>query len=250
MKDAKKDLINFIHQLSNRHSTWEVFSDFCEMSALSVSNSVDWRQWKEREKRYLEIIARYEKKEQAIFPAMFASLVQALDDELTTNGPGDVLGRVYHELELHNKHKGQFFTPNNICDMMGELTLSEQDFQDPINENGYITLSEPACGSGAMVLGFCKAMEKRGFNYCDQLVVTAVDVDLKCVHMAYLQFSLYGIPAVVIHGNTLSVQEWSRWYTPVYVLNGWIRKQACGMTEKANAPEPEPPQECQQLTIF
>jgi hypothetical protein len=32
--------------------------------------------------------------------------------------------------------------------------------------------------------------------------------------MAYIQLSLYGIPAMVIHGNTLTMEEWDRWYTP------------------------------------
>jgi len=249
MKDAKKELFKHIQQLGYRHSTWEAFSDFCEVSAIAISNSVDWRQREEREKRYLETIARYEPKEQARFPEMFALLVQALENELTVKGPDDVLGRLYHELELHNKYTGQFFTPGNICDMMGELTVSEQDLQHLINDKGFITLSEPASGSGAMVLGFCKAMQKRGFNYCNQLVVTAVDVDLKCVHMAYLQFSLYGIPAVVIHGNSLTVEEWSRWYTPIYIMDGWARKQTCGITEKTIAPA-EPAEECQQLSLF
>lgn len=171
MKDAQKELFKHIQQLGYRHSTWEAFSDFCEVSAIAISNSVDWRQREEREKRYLETIARYEPKEQARFPEMFALLVQALENELTVKGPD-----------------------------------------------------------------------------CNQLVVTAVDVDLKCVHMAYLQFSLYGIPAVVIHGNTLSVEEWSRWYTPIYIVNGWTRKQACGITEASFIPEA--PKELQQLTIF
>ena len=33
-------------------------------------------------------------------------------------------------------------------------------------------------------------------------------------YMAYIQLSLYGIPAMVIHGNTLTMEEWDRWYTP------------------------------------
>lgn len=67
------------------------------------------------------------------------------------------------------------------------------------------------------------------------MVVTAQDIDLKCVHMTYLQLSLYGIPAVVIHGNTLTVEEWSRWYTPVYMLDGWAWKSQCSMTDAKNA---------------
>ena len=39
--------------------------------------------------------------------------------------------------------------------------------------------------------------------------------------MCYLQLALYGIPAVVVHGNSLTLEEWSRWYTPVYILEGW-----------------------------
>ncbi len=50
--------------------------------------------------------------------------------------------------------------------------------------------------------------------------------------MAYIQLSLYGIPAVVIHANTLSAEEWSRWYTPVYIIEGWIWRQSTGMVDK------------------
>ncbi len=39
--------------------------------------------------------------------------------------------------------------------------------------------------------------------------------------MTYIQCALYGIPAVVIHGNSLSLEEWSHWYTPVYIFDGW-----------------------------
>jgi hypothetical protein len=239
-----KQLIDLIGQLSYRHSAWEVFSDFVEMAAIAVSNSVDWNQREAREKRYLEVLARYNAKEQEVFPKLLASLIEALEDELTMNGPGDLLGTVFHELELHNKWKGQFFTPDGICEMMGEVVIGEQDLNRHIKDKGFITLSEPACGSGAMVLGFCRAMQKRKLNCCSQLVVTAVDVDLKCVAMAYLQFSLYGIPAVVIHGNTLLVEEWSRWYTPVYIMDGWSRRQRCVITERVKvAPEPMGPME-------
>jgi hypothetical protein len=77
------------------------------------------------------------------------------------------------------------------------------------------------------------------------MVVTAVDVDLKCVYMTYLQLALYGIPALVICGDTLLAKEYSRWHTPVYILDGWQWKQECGITTKLIAnqapglPEPE-----------
>ena len=75
------------------------------------------------------------------------------------------------------------------------------------------------------MLGFAKAMYNNKMNYCDQMVAYCCDIDIKCVHMAYLQLSLYGIPAVIIHGNSLTNEEWSRWYTPVYMINGWPFKE-------------------------
>jgi len=55
---------------------------------------------------------------------------------------------------------------------------------------------------------------------------------LKCAHMTYLQLALYGVPAVVIHGNTLTCEEFSRWYTPVYLMNGWIWRFSCGIARE------------------
>lgn len=48
--------------------------------------------------------------------------------------------------------------------------------------------------------------------------------------MAYIQLCLYQIPAVVIHCNTLTMEEWSRWYTPYAfpVLSNMTKKEATG----------------------
>jgi hypothetical protein len=68
--------------------------------------------------------------------------------------------------------------------------------------------------------------------------VTAVDVDEKAAHMAYIQLSLLGVPAIVIHGNTLSLQEWSHWYTPAHIFAGWSMKlRARAIAAPANNPE-------------
>lgn len=219
-----KTIIKNIQWLGQRHSNWQAFVDFVSMAALSISNSVDWIHRDEREKQYLEIVKRYTKEEVDLFPQMFASLIEEL--ERHAEAPQDVLGPIYHELELHNKWKGQFFTPQHICDFMGLVALGEND--PDIEKRGYLTVCEPCAGSGAMVLGFAKAMRQNHYDFQRQMVVTATDIDLKCVFMTYLQLSLYGIPAVVIHGNTLTMEEWSRWYTPVYMLNGWVWRQTCG----------------------
>ena len=221
----RNKILKTIQRLGEVHSVWNVFSDFVELSALCIANSVDKRSdiWDKREKLYLDTIGKYRSEEQKLFPEMFTDLVEALEYELTwRNAPADVLGMLFHELGLHNKYKGQFFTPQNVCDTMGTITLG--DGKSALNEYGFISLNEPCCGSGAMVLGFARAMLEKELNYSTQLVVLATDIDLKCVYMCYLQLSLYGIPAVVVHGNTLTLEEWSRWFTPVYITNGWAQR--------------------------
>ena len=210
-------MLGTIKKLSYRRNTWQVFNDLLEVCAITLSNSVDRTNREEREKQYLETIGRYDKKETDLIAQWFAKLILELEHNSNMRELEDTLGGLFHALELHNKWKGQFFTPINICNAMGEITVNGCD--NLIKENGYITVGEPACGSGAMVLGIANSLLKKGYNPQKHMVVTATDIDIKCVHMAYIQFALYGIPAIVVHGNTLTVEAWSTWYTPMYVWN-------------------------------
>ncbi|MBR7072062.1 MAG: N-6 DNA methylase [Eubacterium sp.] len=218
-----KRLCDSITSISDRHSTWEVFEDWLAMSAISISNTVDWKHAEEREKQYMQIVKKYTKAEVDRIAACFATLIDVLQTEFETNGYSDVLGSVFHGLELHNKYHGQFFTPNHICEFMGLATFngSDPNAAAQLKEQGFITALEPCVGSGGLVLGLCKAMDINKHNPQQELCVTCVDIDIKCVYMSYLQLSLLGIPAVIIHGNTLIVQEWSHWFTPAYVWGFW-----------------------------
>ena len=221
----KIKIIKAIQKFGRVYSVWNVFSDFVELGALSIANSYkDGSElWKKRESQYLNTIGKYNADEQEILVLAFADLIMALEYAVHNGDPSDVLGEIFHALELHNKYKGQFFTPQHVCDMMSEIISG--DVEEAIKKNGYVSLCEPCCGSGAMVLGFAKSMLNKRLNYSAQLFVEATDIDLKCVYMCYLQLSLYGIPAVVIHGNTLTVEEWTRFHTPVYIAGLWHYKR-------------------------
>ncbi len=216
---SKNNLLKKIRMLGSKYETWRVFSDFCELVAITISNSVDKTQWQEREERYLTIVKQYEKEEVYLFASMFGDLVIALQTCADNHKFEDILGKVFHELELHNKWKGQFFTPSPICDAMAQITL--QDCNEIIEKEGYITVNEPCIGSGAIVLGVANVLIEKGYNPSKHMVVTGMDIDSKCAHMAYIQLSLYGIPAVVVHGDTLSLKTWSTWITPIYLLNNF-----------------------------
>lgn len=216
--DHGKELKSLLLANSHRHRLYTVFSDFCEMSALSISNSVDLRNRETREARYLQIVGTYERDEVNRFCEMLGHLVEWLEQ-----GFGDRLGELYMSLDLGNSAAGQFFTPFSVSSLMAELTLV--GMEKTIEQRGFLELSEPACGSGGMVIACAQAMKINGYNYQQMMHATLVDVDATAVHMAYVQCALYGIPAIVVHGNTLSMKEFGHWYTPMHVLGGWSRKR-------------------------
>lgn len=55
-------------------------------------------------------------------------------------------------------------------------------------------------------------------NYAMDCFVECSDVDLRCVHMTYLQLSLAGVPAIVKHQDALTRKLYSVWKTPALVF--------------------------------
>ena len=248
----RENLLKLMTELAAKHDNWRVFSDFVELAAISISNAVEHARAQKREARYLEVIKAYAPDEVRKFPAMLAELIMELEAE-----PADVLGWVFEQLDLGNKYKGQFFTPKSISQLSARMLLGDgEDIRQKIRERGFVTALEPACGGGAMIIALAEALRGNGVNYQQQFHVTATDIDPKCVHMAYLQFSLLHIPAVVIHGNSLSLEEFDVWHTPAHILGGWNwkLKRNRAATDKAAEPSQESPAddeaEALQLKLF
>ncbi len=256
-----KAVCKLLRSCQPRHDLYTLFSDCMEASAIAISNSVDQHHRETREARYLEVVGRYERDIIDTFPRIFAEVTLALEAE-----PGDILGRVFGELELHNAARGQFFTPYEVCRAMAMITIGPREqLIELIERNGFVRAAEPACGSGAMIIALAQAMRAEGINYQRHLHVTAVDIDHRAVHMAYIQLSLLHIPAVIIVGNSLSLECRETWCTPAHILGGWTPKLAAQQTERASvellqnpvftdkpsaAAAPPPAETPRQLTLF
>ena len=72
-----------------------------------------------------------------------------------------------------------------------------------------------------MILSFAKALKCENINYQQQLLVIATDLSDICAYMTYIQLSLYGIPAIVYCGNTLTLESNFKMETPLYFLQYW-----------------------------
>lgn len=205
------DFVRSFNRIASHRHRYEVFRDFVSMAAISMHNAI--RKIPSLEDEYLKIVKRYERDQVTELCGLFAKLVMLLDTE-----PQDVLGPLYMDLELGNTQAGQFFTPHEISELMARLTYGDEL---KTLDKPFITLSEPACGAGGMVLAFVKVMLSHGHDPAKRLWVQCQDVDRTAALMCYLQLSLWNVPAAVIVGNTLAMEVREVFYTPAHYLGLW-----------------------------
>lgn len=162
---------------------------------------------------------QYTKEQAEEFSKLLALLVMVLEEKYQ-----DFLGEVHMSLNLSSKANGRYFTPYPVCKFMAEINFFEVENSGKLQDKELITLSEPCCGSGAMIIAFAETMRKHNFNYQNQLYVEAIDINDLCFMMTYIQLSLLGIPAKVVLGDTLSLKFQQVLYTPFYYLSGVYSK--------------------------
>lgn len=209
-EEAQDEFIKLIESNCYEFQAWELFTDFCKLSAISLYQP--FRKSEKLEKEYMKTISKYKKEMVEIFPKLFAYVVMGLEDKM-----GDFLGECFMSLKLGSKYTGQFFTPYHIsvfmASILGEATGEKEG------------ICEPCVGSGGMIIARADVISKKeGLAYQNIMEVHAVDIDVLCVHMSYIQFTLLGLSAEVIHGDSLSNETFEVWYTMKYIMNAQNRQ--------------------------
>ncbi|MFJ5330741.1 ArdC-like ssDNA-binding domain-containing protein [Pectobacterium versatile] len=218
--------IRQFQEIAPYESRWTVFSDFIHMSAAALHNRCHFVQ--EIEDDYMRRIRRYKKADQKRFPSLFNTLVEGMEFSAS-----DFLGSVFMELELGDQRRGQYFTPYSVGYMMAKLQLADGLPALTSGERDFITVSDPACGAGGLVVAMAQAMLEAGFNPQKKMMAVCVDIDPVAAMMAYVQLALCGIPAMVIVGNSLSMEFRQTWRTPFWMMFGWERKWTREQERKA-----------------
>lgn len=193
------------------HGWRQVFNDYVSLIRLTLSaddsqlpSSQSAQSRGDIEQQYATIAARYSdntdgngphpeaQQPPEAFAASFAELLQ-----LTIETGGDVLGDAYHIVQANIEHNGEYFTPENVSRAMTEMTAPTVDksVEEPVR------VSDPACGSGRLLLDAARAHTNAGMNvHC-----YGVDNDALCAEMAAINLALANTPAEIIHGDSLSL---------------------------------------------
>ena len=187
--DRAKEFEKEFERLAYQHGAWKVWQDFIDLCAISISNVLDKREgiWKEREKFFLSVKDSYTDEDYEVFARLFALVAKALNE----NPEQDFLGDLYMNLNFGDGWKGQFFTPYHVSEMMARMMIGERT-QNEINEKGYVSVNDPACGAGCMLIAFAQAYKAvTNTSYHDSVLFVGQDIDPVVAKMCYIQLRTY-----------------------------------------------------------
>ena len=246
----EKKFIDSFNRLCNRHHSWQVWQDFVNMSASAIANAVDRRPdvWKLREDSYMATVKRYSKEELNLITELLSITTLALEE----NPAQDFLGKMYMQFNLENKWHGQFFTPWHVAELMAKMLVSDET-KEKIASQDYISVNDPCCGAGCMLIAFANVCKNDlDINYQQSVLFVAQDIDSVVAKMCYIQISLLGCPGFVIVGNSLLepvcgstiepiyMRPEDIWYTPLYFTDVWTLRRIRSWNNKLRKEEPEP----------
>lgn len=219
MQDKQKEFIKLLNRLadSGHRNVFDVFRDAvgamaCACEQLSLHAE-------EREARYKSIMEGYGKDERETFAEAFSVVVEGLECRRTS-----FLGPVLEEIGAANVRNGQFLTPAAVSDLMARVTAPDAAARHRPGE--VVTLHDPACGAGVLMISQAEYLVKEGVPPRDIYIVTG-DVDMRGCDITFVELTLLGYAARVEQRNALTMQLMSPpRYTSAYYMYGtqWREK--------------------------
>lgn len=147
------------------------------------------------EDEYLRMVERHQdgqpgRRSIDLMGTMFGELVAAM-----TRYDRDVLGDLFQSAVSHQE-RGQFFTPESLTQLLGELTVDSPEESARCPE---ITISDPCCGTGRMLLDAARRHPNAQ--------VHGVDIDARCAKIAAINLGLRNHYGWILCGNSLSQEH-------------------------------------------
>ena len=226
IQEKKKAFITILDDLDRSKHRQDNFRNFCDMAycAIAKRTALDEEAAENFEARYMEIVGTYSDKDDVRkMPELMSLTTLALHEKGC-----DFLGEIAGEIGALDKRNCQFFTPYHISRLMAEVSL--EGATTTINEQGFISVSDPAAGAGCMILASADYLEDQGHDILYSMSAQVTELSRMTYHMLYIQLALRGIPASVIHGNSLSLEVFESAYTPSAMIfaqkHGYLFKDA------------------------
>ena len=232
--EAQREFVKLFDSMCGKHGRYEVWQDFVIMAAIEISNAFDSHHREARNKIYTARAKKYMQSDLEKFASMLGHIVSGME----ANPDQDFLGDLYMSLELGSSKAGQFFTPYGLCQATARMIGN--GIQDKVAQQGWVSVNDPACGAGALLVAFANYCREQDVNYQNHVLFAAQDIDYTVACMCYIQLSFLGCPGYVVVGNTLThptvsacgdplfpLEQEGRdiWYTPMFFSDVWILRR-------------------------
>lgn len=147
---------------------------------------------------------------------VFQRAMLLLGEEMEREPYRDLLGRVYQDVAgvAGKKALSAVYTPDALCRTVAGMGMDMERVKARIRRGETVSLYEPACGAARMTLSVAEALGELRMG----LRVTCEEIDWTACRIAYINLSMWGVPAVVYHADSLSRKRWGGWKTASLVL--------------------------------
>lgn len=175
------------HEFGHMHS-WDLFKEWLNGAWWLLSGGMEADSDNRRER-----LDKFTKKQGEALGTLFHAYVDMVEQRPFD----DVLGETLIELDLASVRAGQYFTPMPICRMTAEMNFSEEALRAKADSGEKLTVCDPACGSGAMLLAMGGVITNRmGREWLRHVEFYGMDIDERCCLMARIQIRLNGMDSI------------------------------------------------------
>lgn len=225
MSTGREEFIKCFGAVCQWNNYWERWNDMLHLFAIEIANAVDTVHRDPRNAEYGRIAVKYKRDEYERFADLFAIMTDTLEREPFQ----DFLGDMYMRLDMGSKAHGQCFTPFNVCRMVANLAMDESVIRSRLEEKGWISVNDCACGAGALLIAGAERLYEMGVNFQEKAYFVAGDIDTTVGLMCYIQLSMLGCAGRVRIGDTLTDPDTgdmllgdgkpTTWYTPMLFMS-------------------------------
>jgi type I restriction enzyme M protein len=182
-----KHFIKVFNSFKGYYYDYDIFSDFIDFSVGCLL-------WEGDQDLADRLKKKYEN-DYPLFAELFRSMITTMDENLSCSNWFDVLGTLYESIASYSKcsFMGQFFTPAPVCDLIAAVQA------DADMTGKKLLISDPAAGSGRMLLAFN--------GIAPGNILIAQDIDQICTKMSAINMAIHGCQGQAINGNSLGTDD-------------------------------------------
>ena len=206
-----KELEKLLQEMRKGYSARDNFALLMEIMSITLANVVRTPQWEEREQQYLRLIKGVDV---STTTKAFAYIMEWFGKQAE---PVDLLGPFHTWVGMDNSGSGQFFTPWSVAVMMSEISLgTEEAMKAVIAKKGYATINDPTCGASGMLVAAANVLQRKDIDYTKSAAFYGQELMPTTARTCFVQCALYGMPAVIGHGDTLRMTTIETFVTPAF----------------------------------